>query len=170
MRLEQKITVKIYNSKVVVGGREYDVPHALIIGADSVRAEISPDKVYIEASFDRLPETEKQNDDIIKVVKSNSRYEVDTVGETVELEVEGSTFKVQGRVVSIRFDVDYDRVSVKLPKTEKMSGGKMKILVEGYSSSINVIITPFVMGIMNIYNAKCSASTDDSKGITITCT
>lgn len=154
LKNEQQVKVDINNSRVLVSGKRYEASHTLLIGSTMIRAEIQPGSVRVRAYFEKHPEVEYVNDDLVKVYAIGSRYEVDTFGEKVsKVEETSNVVRIEGEVLSLKFEVDSDMVTLKLPKGSRIKTQKLVINAEG-EISFNVITFPFTMGILTAKNTK----------------
>ncbi|BAA79153.1 hypothetical protein APE_0240 [Aeropyrum pernix K1] len=158
LKNEQRVKVDVDNSKVLVSGRRYEASHTLLVGTSGLSAEIEPGSVRVSAYFSQHPEVEYVNEDLVKVYSAGSRYEVDTLGEKVAKVESGSNrVELQGDIISIKFEVDSEIVTLKLPKGGRLKSAKLKVRAEG-DVSLNVITFPFTMGILTARKSKATVT------------
>lgn len=147
----------VRNRQIYVGGRHYESDHVLIIGASSIVAKIEPPFVEIEASFSSLPEVQVMEENVLKISDPGSKYEVDTAGFSVSVSAEERGFTLKGSVISIKFEAKRDEIIVKAPKMKVMKG-KALVLKASSPSAANIVIHPFFIGIVSLYEASVRAS------------
>lgn len=145
------VVVEVRNGRVSVEGRVYEAHHVLIIGAVRTSLVVEPDNFQVRATFTDLPSIDIVGGDVVKVYREGARYQVDMFGESISsISEEGDTITISGDIVTIKFDMDGDSINVTLPRVGRVSTRRLEISSEA-STSINVMILPFVTGVVNIY-------------------
>ena len=153
---EEKERVDIETGKVRVLGKTIEVGHVLIIGASKIEASISPENLKVTIYFPSIPRLDEQGD-LVKVARSGAVYEVNTSGENVKIVEKPGELRLEGEVVSVKFEADDDQVTVKIPGKGKMRAQKLSIKGEG-NVSVNIITQPITVGVFTLKTAKLRIS------------
>ncbi|MGC9111920.1 hypothetical protein [Acidilobus sp.] len=133
-------------------GRVYENPHMIVVGLKKLTGEISFGIVKIDGEFDTLPQA-SSSEDVVEV-SSGGTFESDVSGSGVislnELE---DGYIIEFSKVTIKFDVDEatGKVSIKVPRIGTLKASKLLLDVSG-SVSINLIVSPFVVGAITLSN------------------
>ncbi|MCE4603828.1 MAG: hypothetical protein F7B20_02540 [Aeropyrum sp.] len=154
LKNEQQVKVDIDNSRVTVSGRKYEASHSLLIGSSRLEAEIESGSVRVRAYFAKHPEVEYVNEDLVKIYSVGSKYEVDTFGEKIsKIEESSGVITLEGEVLSLKFEIDSEFVTVKLPKGTRVKATRLIVTAEG-DVSLNIITFPFTMGILTARRSR----------------
>ncbi|MCS7106883.1 MAG: hypothetical protein NZ902_02100 [Acidilobaceae archaeon] len=157
MESSQFVKVVIENRRVSVSGREHESSHVLLVGANVLSADISYEGVKVEAAFTSFPSVDPTDRDVLMISDPNSKYEVDVLGERVEEVRQEEVLVIRGELVSIKFEIEEETgsVIVKLPKLKKIKAKRLRINSRK-KTTLNMITSPFTMGVMSVYNAVCT--------------
>ncbi len=147
----QKIVVEVEGTKVNVGGRRYESSHILLVASNSASVSVDESGIYIKAEYSEPPAIDTVGGDLVKIIGKNGRYIVDTMGDTIrEFKVDGNKIKIKGEVISIKFSRDDDRIMVVVPHYGAVKSERLDIKTRK-PTSINVIVHPFVTGVISIH-------------------
>jgi hypothetical protein len=139
---EEKVEVELKADKrnVIIGGREYEIPHLIAIGLKELVLEMKEGNVMIKGKFDELPLIEKSSPDVIKAKISGE----DLPGELYE------TPQFKERVLKLdrmflRFEEDENGVILRLRGNDFIRLKGLRINSSVYTS-INIILIPYAVG------------------------
>ncbi len=151
LKPRSEVAVEVKNTRVVVEGRLYEGNHVLIIGASKASLIVEPDNLQVKAFFKEYPSVDIIGGEVIKVYKEGAKYQVDMFGDSISsVEEEDGVIRISGEIITIKFDRDEDIVNVIIPKVGKVTTRKLEVSSDT-STSINMVILPFTIGVVNIY-------------------
>ena len=145
-----KVLIHIENMKVNVDGRIYENPHVIIVGASQISGEISPGLVRIDARFDGLPKVE-MSEDALKIGMGGD-FVADVTGSGVSSASEQEEgYVIEGSRLTVRFEVDEqaEKVTVKIPRVGSIKSERLSLSIGG-EASMNIILSPFVIGAITV--------------------
>lgn len=145
-----KVLIHIENMKVNVDGRIYENPHVIIVGASQISGEISPGLVRIDARFDGLPKVE-MSEDALKIGMGGD-FVADVTGSGVSSASEQEEgYVIEGSRLTVRFEVDEqaEKVTVKIPRIGSIKSERLSLSIGG-EASMNIILSPFVIGAITV--------------------
>ncbi len=145
-----KVLIHIENMKINVDGRVYENPHVIIVGASQISGEIAPGLVRIDARFNGLPKVE-MSEEALKI-GAGGDFVADVMGsKIVSANEQEDGYVIEGSRVTVRFEVDEqaEKVTVKIPRVGSIKSERLALLIEG-EASMNVILSPFVIGALTV--------------------
>lgn len=152
MSQESRTSLHIESMRLNLDGRVYENPHMIVVGLKRLTGEISFGIVKIDGEFDTLPQA-SSSEDVVEV-SSGGTFESDISGSGVislnELE---DGYIVEFSRITIKFDVDEttSKVGIKVPKIGTLRASKLLLDISG-NVSINLIVSPFVVGAITLSN------------------
>ncbi|MEB3774070.1 MAG: hypothetical protein GSR86_03990 [Desulfurococcales archaeon] len=145
------VNVEVTNTRISVEGRVYEAQHVILIGARKAHIVIEPENIRINASFPDFPSIDMVGGDVVKIYREGAKYQVDMFGDSISaVRTSGNNIIIEGDIVTIKFERDEEVVNVTLPRIGKATTRKLEITSET-ATSINIIIIPFTVGVVNIY-------------------
>ncbi|GAB6148509.1 hypothetical protein [Stetteria hydrogenophila] len=144
------VEVRVENSRLIVAGREYVREHVIVVGADSLKVHVDPEKgVTLEASFSEAPAVESVERDTVSVKKSGARLALDPLGSTIKaVKEQKGHITVEARVFTVKFEVDENGIQVNIPGVGRLRARKL-VIESKVESSVNLITTPFTTGLVS---------------------
>jgi hypothetical protein len=163
LKSSQYITVVVENGRVNVAGRVYESNHVMLVGASSLSASIGYGSLRAEAVFPLDSQVESTSEDVVKVQAPESRFEVDTLGSSIqEVRREDSSVTLRGHIVSIKFESDdeYNDIVVKVPKYRKLRAKRVEVR-SSKKTTLNVMTAPFTIGVLTAHDATCTVRSEE---------
>ncbi len=166
MATQGQVNVQIDGDRVSVEGRVYEGSHILVLGASGAQGTIgfSPQKaeseweeltgsVKLSMTFDGFPSVEV-DEDMVKTYLSSSQsadFTTPIVSQYNELE---DGYIITGDRVLIKFEVDESerKVVLRVPNVGTFRVPVLTVSCDG-RVNVNVIVRPFIMGIIAIEEA-----------------
>ncbi len=137
---EEKIELQVNGKRILIGGREYDVPHLIAIGISELKLEMKEGKLLLKGRFNDVPLLERPSPDVLKVrilgtELPSERYALPTF--------EKRESKLDNMFMSFEEDGKY--VIMKLGESDYIQLHSLK--VSSFTrTSINLILIPYIVG------------------------